>query len=69
MPVVTVSSKFQVVIPKEIRERAGIRPGEKLEMLSIGDRIELVRVRPMREIRGYLKGRDSTFVREEDDRI
>ena len=68
MPVVTVSSKYQVVIPKDIREKARIRPGEKLEVLSFDDRIELVRLRPMRKMRGYLKGLDPTFVREEDDR-
>jgi len=68
MPVVTVSSKYQVVIPKEIREKARIRPGEKLEMITFDDRIELVRVRPMRKMRGRLKGLDATFIREEDDR-
>lgn len=68
MNAVTVSPKYQVVIPKAIRERAGITPGEKLQVLSFDDRIELVRIRPMRAMRGFLRGLDPTFVRDEDDR-
>lgn len=68
MDTVTVSPKFQVVIPKEVRERLGIRPGEKLQILSFDNRLEFVRVRPMREMRGFLRGLDPTFVRDEDDR-
>ena len=68
MDAVTVSPKFQVVIPKAVRERARIIPGEKLQVLSFDDRIELVRTRPMRKMRGFLRGLDPTFVREEDDR-
>lgn len=68
MGVVTVSPKYQVVIPKAVRERTGILPGEKLEVLSFDDRIELVRTRPMRSIRGFLRGLDPAFRRDEDDR-
>jgi AbrB family looped-hinge helix DNA binding protein len=68
MDTVTVSPKFQVVIPKEVRERLGIRAGEKLQILSFDNRLEFVRVRPMREMRGFLRGLDPTFVRDEDDR-
>ena len=68
MNAVTVSPKFQVVIPKAIRERTGISPGEKLQILSFDDRIELVRTRRMREMRGFLRGLDASFVRDEDDR-
>ena len=68
MNAVTVSPKYQVVIPKAVRERSGITPGEKLQILSFDDRIELVRTRPMRKMRGFLQGLDPTFVREEDDR-
>ncbi len=69
MNAVTVSPKFQVVIPKAIRERTGISPGEKLQILSFDDRIELVRTRRMREMRGFLRGLDPSFVRDEDDRV
>ena len=68
MVAVTVSPKYQVVIPKAVRERTHIKPGEKLQVLSFDDRIELVRTRPMREMRGFLSGMDAAFTRDEDDR-
>ena len=68
MSAVTVSPKYQVVIPKAIRERMGISPGEKLQVLSFDDRIELVRTRCMRDMRGFLRGLDPSFVRDEEDR-
>lgn len=68
MDAVTVSPKFQVVIPKAIRERTGIKPGEKLQVLSFDDRIELVRIQPIRSMRGFLRGMDAAFMRDEDDR-
>ena len=69
MDAVTVSSKYQVVIPKAVRERANIMHGEKLQVLSFDDRIELVRTRPMRSMRGFLRGFDAGFIREENDRV
>jgi AbrB family looped-hinge helix DNA binding protein len=68
MDAVTVSPKYQVVIPKAVRERIHITPGEKLQVLCFDDRIEFVRTRPIRKMRGFLRGMDATFVREEDDR-
>jgi AbrB family looped-hinge helix DNA binding protein len=68
MDAVTVSPKYQVVIPKAVRERARIKPGEILQVLSFDDRIELVRSRTMRTMRGFLSGMDASFVRDEDDR-
>ncbi|HPA47529.1 MAG TPA: AbrB/MazE/SpoVT family DNA-binding domain-containing protein [bacterium] len=69
MDAVTVSPKYQVVIPKIVRERLGIRAGDKLQVLCFDDRIELVRTQPMRKMRGFLQGLDATFVRDEDDRV
>lgn len=69
MNVVTVSPKYQVVIPKAVRERVGITPGEEFYVLSFDDRIELVRKQPMRKMRGFLRELDPTFVRDEDDRV
>jgi AbrB family looped-hinge helix DNA binding protein len=63
---VTISSKYQVVIPKDVRERLRIRPGQKVEAFAIGGRIELVPVRPVAEMRGFLKGMDSNFERDPD---
>jgi AbrB family looped-hinge helix DNA binding protein len=68
MDTVTVSPKFQVVIPRAVREQMGIQAGERLEVITFDDRIELVPLRPIREMRGFLKGLDSTFQRDEDDR-
>ncbi|HXO19722.1 MAG TPA: AbrB/MazE/SpoVT family DNA-binding domain-containing protein [Thermoanaerobaculia bacterium] len=66
MPTVTVSPKFQVVIPREVRESMGIRPGEQLQVFEHENRIELIPVRSMREMRGFLKGIDTTVERDPD---
>lgn len=66
MPRVTVSPKFQVVIPQEVREALAIQPGEKLEVFQYENRIELVPVRPIREMRGFLRGIDATVDRDPD---
>jgi AbrB family looped-hinge helix DNA binding protein len=63
---VTVSPKFQVVIPLAIREALGIRPGQKIQAIQYQDRIELIPVRPMRKARGMLKGIDTSVPREAD---
>ncbi len=69
MNTVTVSPKYQVVIPKTAREQTGLHPGEKLHVICFDDRIELVRVRPMIESRGFLRGLDPVFARDEEDRM
>ena len=69
MDTVIVSPKYQVVIPLAVRKRMQIRPGERLQVISFDDRIELVPLRPMREMKGFLKGLDATFQRDEDDRV
>jgi len=63
---VTVSPKFQVVIPREVREALAIQPGEKLQVFQYENRIELIPVRPIREMRGFLKGIDTTVERDPD---
>jgi len=68
MESVTVSPKYQVVIPKKIRERLRLKPGIKLQVISFDDRIEMVPIRPMAEMKGFLKGLDSEFSRDEADR-
>lgn len=52
MTVVTVSPKYQVVIPKDVREKLGIRPGQKVEAFALGNRVELVPVEPLQTFRG-----------------
>jgi AbrB family looped-hinge helix DNA binding protein len=66
MDTVTVSPKFQVVIPRRIREALGIRPGQKVQAIQYGNRIELVPVRPLGEARGLLRGIDTDVEREPD---
>jgi AbrB family looped-hinge helix DNA binding protein len=66
MPVVTISPKFQVVIPQQIREAMGLEPGQKVEALQVEDRIVLVPVKPTRALRGFLRGLDTRVPRDED---
>jgi AbrB family looped-hinge helix DNA binding protein len=62
----TISPKFQVVIPKAIRERLGLSPGQKLQAVLYGDRIELMPLESAKRLRGFLKGIDTTVAREPD---
>jgi AbrB family looped-hinge helix DNA binding protein len=66
MSKVTISPKFQVVIPKEIREKLGLLPGQRVEAIAYEDRIELIPLRPIRQMRGFLKGIDTSIKREPD---
>jgi len=68
MRTVTVSPKFQVVIPKEVRDSMGIVSGQKIQMLTYRNRIELIPIKPMNEMKGFLKGID-TEVKRDKDRI
>jgi len=66
MRAVTVSPKFQIVIPKDVRESMGIVSGQKVQMLTYSNRIELIPIKPMSEMRGFLKGIDTDVPRDED---
>lgn len=66
MTVVTVSPKYQVVIPKDVREKLALKPGQKVQAFAFGNRIELVPVREPDELRGFLKGVSNDFSREPD---
>ena len=66
MATVTVSPKYQVVIPKEIRESNGIVAGQKVHMISYRDRIQLVPIVPIERLRGSLKGIDTDVQRDAD---
>jgi AbrB family looped-hinge helix DNA binding protein len=68
MTTVTISPKYQVVIPKSIRDSLGLKPGQKIQAIEYNGRVELVPVRPVREMRGFLSGIDTTVPRE-DDRV
>lgn len=66
MTAVTVSPKYQIVIPKEIRESMGIFSGQKVQMMSYQGRIEVIPLRPMKEMKGFLEGINTAVVRESD---
>ena len=66
MTVVTVSPKYQVVIPKEVRKSMGIYPGQKIQVLTYKKRIELIPIKPMKKMRGFLKGINLKVMRDED---
>ena len=66
METVTISPKFQVVIPRKVRESMGLRSGEKAKVLSFRNRIEILPLRDVRNLRGYLKGIDTSFERDGD---
>jgi AbrB family looped-hinge helix DNA binding protein len=66
MTAVTVSPKFQIVIPKEVRDALGIVSGQKVQMLTHQNRIELIPLKSMREMRGFLKGIDTDVQRDKD---
>ena len=68
MLTVTVSPKFQVVIPRPVRDNLQIRPGQKMQVVEYEGRIELLPERDIAELRGFLKGINTEFERE-DDRV
>ena len=66
METVTISTKFQVVIPRRIREKLQLVPGQKVQAIVYEGRIELIPLRPVQEMRGFLAGIDTTIEREAD---
>lgn len=63
---VTVSPKYQVVIPKTVREALQLYPGQRMQVIEYNGRIELIPERDIKELRGFLKGINTEFKREED---
>lgn len=66
MATVTLSSKFQIVIPKDIRETMNLDSGIKLEIVPYSHRIELIPLQPLSALKGSLKGINTTIKREKD---
>ena len=66
MSVVTVSPKFQVVIPRHIREALKLEPGQKVEAFEYDGRVEFVPVRPAKAMRGFLRGLNTAVPRDRD---
>ena len=66
MESVTLSPKFQVVIPKAVREAMHLEAGQKMQVIPYGNRVELIPEQPIQKMRGFLKGMDTRFEREGD---
>jgi len=66
MPKTTVTSDYRITIPKEVRDALGLEPGQQVNVMRTGDRIELVPVQPMQDARGFLKGMSTNLERDED---
>jgi AbrB family looped-hinge helix DNA binding protein len=67
MDAVTVSPKFQVVIPLKVRKLLGVKVGQKMHVIAYNNRVVLIPVRPIEEARGSLKGMSMEGLREEED--
>lgn len=66
METINFSSKFQVVIPKAIRELLQLRPGQKIQAIAYDNRIELIPVRRAKQLRGFLRGIETSVERDPD---
>jgi AbrB family looped-hinge helix DNA binding protein len=66
MEKVTISPKFQVVIPRSVRERLNLKPGQQVQVIPYDDRIEFIPLRPARELRGSMRGMSTDLEREAD---
>ena len=66
MATVTVSPKWEIVIPREVRKSLGLKPGDKVQVFLCEGRIELIPVKDLKKMRGFLKGIDTTVPRDED---
>jgi AbrB family looped-hinge helix DNA binding protein len=64
--IVTVSPGYRIVIPRSVRETLGIRPGQRMQVIPYENRIEIIPLRPAREMRGFLRGMSMDLEREPD---
>jgi len=69
MGVVTLSSKFQVVIPRDVREKLNLTPGQKIVVIEKDGVLHLIPQKPIKEMRGFVKGIDTKELRDEEDRF
>ena len=69
MCIATISSKYQVVIPRQIRKQFGLKPGQKVVFIPYEHSLRVVIVPPIEEAYGFLEGIDTTIERDEEDRV
>lgn len=65
----SISSKFQIVIPKSVREKLRLHPGQRLQVIENSGYITLVPEVPLKSLKGFVKGMDKTAIREKKDRM
>ena len=66
MEAVRISPKFQVVIPKKVRESLQLKPGQQMQVIVYGNRIELIPTKSVESMRGFMRGINTEFKREDD---
>jgi AbrB family looped-hinge helix DNA binding protein len=69
MSKVKLSSKFQIVIPREVREKLNLKAGEQMVIIEKAGIIYLVPQKPIKQMRGFVKGGDTQNIRDEEDRF
>ncbi len=69
METTTISSKYQVVIPRKIREQFNLKPGQKIAFIPYKNSLRLVIVPKIEDAYGFLEGIDTAVDREEEDRL
>jgi len=69
MGIVTLSSKFQVVIPRDVREKLHLKPGQKIVVIEKDGVLHLIPQKPIKEMRGFVKGINTRKLRNEEDRF
>ncbi|MBI4762713.1 MAG: AbrB/MazE/SpoVT family DNA-binding domain-containing protein [Chloroflexota bacterium] len=69
MDAVTVSPKYQVVIPLKVRKQMRVKPGQKMHVIAYDNMVVFIPVRPIKQARGTLKGIDTKIERDEEDRV
>jgi AbrB family looped-hinge helix DNA binding protein len=69
MGIVKLSPKFQVVIPRDVREKLDLKPGQKIVVIEKGGVLHLIPQKPMKEMKGFVKGMDTSKLRDEEDRF
>ena len=69
MNAVTLSSKYQVVIPQAVRTRLGLQPGQQFQVIALEGRVELIPVESAKALRGFMKGANTDLVRDKSDRV
>jgi len=69
MGIVTISSKYQVVIPQDVREKMKLKPGQKIIVVEKDGVVHLIPEKPIKELRGFVKGVTTDKLRHEEDRF